>query len=307
MGTLQDMGGVMRISPLCHEGAQHEINGWVLELPCEGHASTLPIPHNLFHGVSVAICTVSEEDVLSFMKDGSAIRARVGDAISEIMAEAEKDDGMRASWKRCRPQTTTLQTAHRDKDGVISFAPAGPAIIDGAAWVPELSPDGFAGIYFRWQAATVHMYAVCQSYLPKACLEFSTLVHCALDDPQCTAEMVCHSEEAQWLRAACERNRARIIAKMCKSIGIDVPTIRDYRCPEHSLMAVVSADTLHHDVLCAPAVVRVFNYCADTTAAANGSLCTMAPWCFSSAVAAAVASARCCSCGCSSCSSLSAL
>jgi hypothetical protein len=60
--------------------------------------------------------------------------------------------------------------------GTITFSPAGPAVIDGEPWVPELSPDGFVGIYFQWQAATVHMYAVCQSYLPKACLEFSTLV-----------------------------------------------------------------------------------------------------------------------------------
>ena len=277
IGTLQDMGGTMRISPLCHEGPHHEINGWVLELPGTGHASTIPVPHNLFHGVSVALCDISEEDILGLMKDGDGTRARLGDAVNTLL-QYSKDDASRASWKRCRPQTTTLQSAHRDKDGVITFAPAGPAIIDGAQWECELSPDGFVGIYFRWQSATVQLYAVCQSYLPKACLEFSTLVHHAVDDPDCTAEMVCLSEEAQWLRAACERNRARIIASVCKSIGVSVPVIRDYRSPLGGDLAVVTTDTLHHEITAQNGIVRVFNYCADTSTAHNGSICTMAPW-----------------------------
>ena len=268
----------MRISPLCHEGPHHEINGWVLELPGTGHASTIPVPHNLFHGVSVALCDISEDEILGLMKDGDGTRARLGDAVNTLLQDS-KDDAARASWKRCRPQTTTLHSAHRDKDGVITFAPAGPAVIDGAQWACELSPDGFVGIYFRWQSATVQMYAVCQSYLPKACLEFSTLVHRAVDDPECTAEMVCLSEEAQWLRAACERNRARIIASVCKSLGIRVPVIRDYRASRHSDdLAVITTDTLHHDMTAQNGIVRVFNYCADTSTAHNGSICTMAPW-----------------------------
>jgi hypothetical protein len=278
IGTLQDMGGTMRISPLCHEGHHHEINGWVLELPGTGHASTIPVPHNLFHGVSVALCDISEEEILGLMKDGDGTRARLGDAVNTLLQDS-KDDASRASWKRCRPQTTTLHSAHRDKDGVITFAPAGPAVIDGAPWACELSPDGFVGIYFRWQSATVQMYAVCQSYLPKACLEFSTLVHRAVDDPECTAEIVCLSEEAQWLRAACERNRARKIAGVCKSLGISVPVFRDYRAFFGADdLAVVTTDTLHHEMTAQNGIVRVFNYCADTSTAHNGSICTMAPW-----------------------------
>jgi hypothetical protein len=123
------------------------------------------------------------------------------------------------------------------------------------------------------------MYAVCQSYLPKACLEFSTLVHRAVDDPECTAEMVCLSEEAQWLRAACERNRARIIAAVCKSLRIAVPTIQDYRAASAATeVAMIANDTLHHDMTAGASQVRVLNYCADTSTAHNGSLCTMAPW-----------------------------
>ena len=88
----------------------------------------------------------------------------------------------------------------------------------------------------RWHEGTaaasesrLHLYAACQSYLPKACLDFSTLVHCAVDDEACSADMVCLSEEAQWLRAACERNRARIIAEVCAAMRVRVPTVQVVR------------------------------------------------------------------------------
>jgi hypothetical protein len=74
------------------------------------------VPHNLFHGVSVAMCDVTEEEILSLMKDGDATRARLGEAVSRLM-QAAKDDAMRASWKRCRPSSTNLHSAHRDKEG----------------------------------------------------------------------------------------------------------------------------------------------------------------------------------------------
>ena len=159
-------------------------------------------------------------------------------------------------------------------------------MIDGDAWAPELSPDGFFGLFFRWHEgeSRLHLYAACQSYLPKACLDFSTLVHCAVDDETCSADMVCLSEEAQWLRAACERNRARIIAEVCASAGVRVPTVQDYRSadPRGTPIALLTTETLHHDLsfVASPAggVVRVLNYCADARTAFNGSVCVMSPW-----------------------------
>ena len=121
MGTLQDISGsrgTMRLSPLCHEatGSQHEIRGWVLDLRGDGHASTLPVPHNLFHGVSVALCDASEEEILALMRDGDATRAGIAAAVDRLMAKA-KPECVRASWGRCRPRhvPTSLHSAQRDK------------------------------------------------------------------------------------------------------------------------------------------------------------------------------------------------
>ena len=105
----------------------------------------------------------------------------------------------KAAWKRCRPREVpnSLFAAQRDKEGGITFTPDAPAVIDGEPWCdrcfrrfrrtrltsmnrdPEISPDGFVGLFFRWHAgeSRLHLYAACQSYLPKACLDFSTLVH----------------------------------------------------------------------------------------------------------------------------------
>lgn len=317
MGTLQDMGGTIRLSPLCHEsaGAQHEIRGWVLELAGSSHASTMPIPHNLFHGVSVALCESTEEEIFELMRDGDGTRTKISKAVDQLMAKS-KDEKIRATWKRCRPRyvpmslhsaqrDTSSTTANNNNNGVImsplthttaplfcaginnnnnniTFSPSAgvPAVIDGEPWEAELSPDGFIGLYFSWGSdQTIQLYVACQSYLPKACLDFSTLVHCAVDDKDCKADMVCLSVEAQWLRGACERNRARIIAEVCASIGVRVPTVDDYRATQkHQPMALVISETLHHDLLFSSGMVRVLNYCSDARTAFNGSICVMSPW-----------------------------
>ena len=125
----------------------------------------------------------------------------------------------------------------------------------------------------------------------------------------CSAGCVCLSEEAQWLRSACARNRGRIIAEVCARMKISVPTVDDYSSvdPSKTPIALISTDTLHHDlflvppppqqkqtgdgrsgaagtttnptITCAAAnKVRLMNYCSETRIAHNGSICVMAPW-----------------------------
>jgi hypothetical protein len=175
----------------------------------------------------------------------------------------------------------------KEKDGVITFqqydngsTPSNP-IIDSEEWLPELSPDGFVGFFHHW-VSTGHgnrlvLYCVCQSYLPKACKEFVGLVNKVSD--VCTAGSVCLSEEMQWLKNACSRNRAKIIAKVCSDLNIKVPVVKDYHCPSNkTYVAVITAETLHHDMIMFEKNVRVFNYCAETRLSFNGTLCVMAPW-----------------------------
>jgi hypothetical protein len=87
-----------------------------------------------------------------------------------------------------------------------------------------------------------------QTYLPKACLEFADLVRDLGDS--CKAWDVLHSEEAQWLRHANSRNRARILAMVCADMGLRCPCMLDYCNAERGrVMAVVTCETLHHDMV----------------------------------------------------------
>ena len=303
--TLQNLGKIcpestMRASPFCHESPlnQREVHGWVLDTPSSATASALPIPYNLFHGITVALCDVSESEVLGLMQNVESTRSRLSQAIVEIMEPIiqEQQNGapgsQRASWARCRPSEhnghpPSLLHASRDKDGNVVFQQDGigksTPIIDSEDWLPELSPDGYIGFFHHWHHGTreskLCLYVVCQSYLPKACIEFADMVHRAGE--LCTAGYVCLSDEAQWLRTACSRNRARLISDVCRKMNIKVPTATDYNSGFHRNrdLAIITTETLHHDMMIVDNdKVRILDHCSETRYASNGIACSMAPW-----------------------------
>jgi len=335
----------LKASPFCHEShqvirkkgeeknhqnflCQKELRCWVLDVPCDSPASSLPIPANLFHGLSIALCEASEQEILELMRNIEDTKQRLGVAISnQITTATEKT---KCTWARCRPSVfgghpTSLHHAFRErKEGTLEFVYVGEdgsqqatPIIDSEEWTPELSPDGFIGFYHRWQSTNqgnkLLLYCACQSYLPAACREFADMVY-KLGDT-CSSGCIALSEEAQWLRSACSRNRARMIARACKAMNIRVPVVRDYcavnggrsllqqQDSEEELVAVITNETLHHDVCPIVvdfatkktlskkiahqgchfeprelAMVRLLNYCCETRTAFNGVACVMAPW-----------------------------
>jgi hypothetical protein len=168
------------------------------------------------------------------------------------------------------------------QDGTVTFVPAGEStpVMDGDSWTPELSSNGFVGIFHQWHhGAHEHklcMYIACQSYLPAACLEFADLVRDAGDG--CTAAAVQGSEEAHWLRTACVRNRARLIEEVAGALGLPVQTMHDLNAGVPTSMAACTTDTLHHDLYLSGDSVRVTNYVTETGTASNGVACALAPW-----------------------------
>ena len=281
--TLQTLGRAapgaeLRPSPFCHEDA-HEVRGWVLDLPCDAPGRALPLPHNLFHGLALARCELSEAEALGCLQQADATRARLLAAVQALHAPS---DGEAATWARCRPTAVpaSLYGATRDRDGQILFEPPDtqPALLEPAPWAPALSPDGFVGLFFEWCAESqrLQLYLACQSYLAQACAEFSEMAYRA--GGRCAVAYLCLSDEAQWLRTACARNRARIMARVASKMGLRVPLVRDYCGAEHEDMALVHAETLHHDLCVLPGgeKVRLLSYCAPESR--TGTLCAMAPW-----------------------------
>jgi len=283
---------VISPSPFCHEteDAKREVRGWILDMPMDAACSKLPMVDNMFHGLSIALCDLNEAEIFQLIQDGKSTKQALARAIEELMARQKK----KATWSRCKPSPyaagypQSLMQATKSKDGSIVFekdtgnmyeAP----ILDSEDWDAELSPDGFVGFYHYWDNTKggnkLVLYCVCQSYLPKACHEFCEMLYKVGES--CSASCVVLSEEAQWLRSACARNRARIIAEVCASMGIKVPHMRDYHAASSEVynVALITTETLHHDmyVVGAESKVRVLNYCAETQKCYNGISCVMAP------------------------------
>jgi len=286
----------LKLSPFCHEipDGAHDVRGWILDLPANAPASALPINCSMFDGLTLVQCNCTEEEVLDLLTHSAKSRERLSKAIENIMENIKEEQ--RATWRRCRPTAngvpSSLYSAFVGRDNKISLCSTQDCVplVDSEAWVPELSPDGFIGLYHHWHPVKkrLMLYLVCQSYLPKACLEFADMVRDIGD--ACTAHDILHSEEVQWLRHACSRNRARLIAKVCESMGLGYPTMLDYcNAVPNERMAVSCTEGLHHDLLPHSKKrvhhrngngegLRVLNYCSSTEHSANGSLCSMAPW-----------------------------
>ena len=288
----QPVSTTLKISPFCHENPNgvHEVRGWVLEIPADAPTSSLPMNCSMFDGMSVVQCECSEGQILELLSHAADTRKKLGQAIHQIMMLLSEGENKRATWRRCRPTVNgvpqSLYSAFVGRENKVTLCSTEDCmpLIDSEPWIPELSPEGFIGLYHHWHPTKKQLclYMVCQSYLPKACLEFADMVR-DLGDTSCTVEDVFHSEEVQWLRQACSRNRARLLAMVCKEMGLICPLMLDYtNAQQGERMAVICTETLHHDMLQTSkhkgSNIQVLNYCSSTQHSSNGSLCCMAPW-----------------------------
>ena len=174
----------LKVSPFCHEhpDGTHEVRGWTLDLPPSAPASQLPLNCCLFDGVSLVECECSEAQVLELLTHAEDTRKRLGETIHSIMQEVREE--RRASWRRCRPTINgvpqSLYSAFVGRDNKVTLCSTEECVplMDSEPWVPELSPEGFLGLYHFWHPIKkrICLYMVCQAYLPRACLEFADMV-----------------------------------------------------------------------------------------------------------------------------------
>ena len=151
--------------------------------------------------------------------------------------------------------------------------------IDSKDWSPEV-PEciGLYHAYLRGYNRDVRahkMFIVCSGGLEKACDAFCNLLIDVGD--KWTAREVAESEEAWWLRKACQRGRCRLIKQLADAFGLRVQSIQDIQAHSPASVAVPLTDTLEHDLTCHGEVVSVFNGCCDTTKPFNGILARMHP------------------------------
>jgi len=151
----------LKVSPFCHENPEgtHEVRGWVLNVPPETRASALPISCSLFDGISVVECECTEAEVLALLSQPEDTRRRLGEAIDQIMRAQQERGEERASWRRCRPTANgvppSLYSAFMGKDNRVTLCSTQDcvAMIDSEPWVPELTAEGYLGLFHHWNAS----------------------------------------------------------------------------------------------------------------------------------------------------------
>jgi len=292
-GTLRSLqerhpGGVLLPSAFCCEGQHGEVKGWVLDVPGNASAASLPVGSSLGDGVGCFELHLTGQQVLEHLCDAPKLQSSL-EQVVQVLCEQDDAKEARASWWRCSPKVgcgvRALQCATRGADGQVRLVRSPVAevpVVDSEHWVPELSSNGFVGLYHHWDpcARRLRLYLVVSGYLQKACLEFTDMVQEL--GASCTADVVAQSQELYWLRNACRRNRARLAHLICAAMRLPVRAMYDHHAADRrgTMLALATTDTLYMDLQSVPGtnMVRVLNHCASTKDMCNGSLCAMAPW-----------------------------
>jgi hypothetical protein len=216
---------------------------------------------------------VMDGTVLQLAKDPSRNRRLMAEFLEEI---DNSSSGKEATFA-CIPEQVQMlnTTTHR----VTSLSSRNAT--DSKDWEPEL-PD-FIGIYHAFvrggnKDTRDHcLYIVCSGGCPLAAeLYYNTVLDL---DGQSTVDEICDSEETWWLRAASQRARCRLIAKLATKFGIGVPVVYDSQAfMQNTVTTRPTVDTVVNDIQrLRSGHVALFNNCVDTTTSRNGLVNPMHP------------------------------
>lgn len=257
------------VMPTHHINSMGNMMGF--RFSCSAHlpGKYLPVSRTMFHGHTLVECQVDEQEILRFMSRRDELKVLMTQFLAGIESRCEP------AGLDCIPEYSSALTAggRVESQGLMG--------VDSKCWTPEV-PDriGFYHAYVRGfnRDVRIHkLFIVCSGGLARAGDEFCNLFVDASNN--CTAQEVCDSQEAWWLRKACQRARCRTIHALAEFFGIKVNSLRDIHAHDPSVtMAAYLTDTLEHDLSCTEDDrVTVFNACADTTRHINGVVCCMHP------------------------------
>jgi len=281
---------VVRVAPTHSFTHRGEFSGFRLTVPKDDIAGALPVNRSMFHGVSMV-------EVDGLLEGGPAgangwaqgATGGLHPAAMHLLLESSGSENklqatMRAFMARVR-QAAAGNTASLQCMPVFSGSDSGSAaerMRDGADWAADCPAT--IGLYHGFVKRTGRLtrehrlYLVCAGGMRQACDDFMNL---ALDISQtsATAGDLCGSEEVWWLRKACSRMRADLLAQCAQAFNLSVRTYRDaHSFRAERQLAQVTTETLHHDLqTLRDSSVGVFNRCVDPSTPRNGVLMSVAP------------------------------
>ena len=260
------------LMPTHHISCQGDMMGFRYECNAHIKGTSLPITRSMFSGHTASECLEEDAAILRLMSDQEANKAKMAEFIEEL-----KSNYCPAELA-CIPDNATAVTSA----GLMQATDL--RSMDCKEWAPEV-PDtiGLYHAYIRGynrDSRTHKLFIVCSGGCPKAADQFCNLV---IDvGGEWTVGEIADSEEAWWLRRACQRARCRLIAMLAAKFGVKVGCVDDvqaYYTKKGQMLAVPTTDTVEHDIckLYNNSSVAVHNLTVDTTRITNGVLCQMHP------------------------------
>ena len=280
-------GTSMKLMPTHCINAAGELEGFQLLLPNKAKGGIIPINRTMFHGTSLfeVNCPSStvrggsgvfNPDIMRLMQ---TVDIRVG--MQTLMANiASSAVGVEATF-RCVPDNVDLLSSVRSNGSVMEAGisrTSGRRSVDFADWKPELPHSiGLYQAFCRGYQKDVRVHKLfigVNGGLNRCSDEFYNLL---LDvGNEFTCQEVAFSEEAWWLRKACQRSRARIALMCAEHFGLSIATTRDLFSFSQDQIGVPIVDTVEFDIKEGPDdMVEFYSACTDTTVIQNGIITKM--------------------------------
>ena len=274
----------MKLLPTHCINAAGELEGFMLNVPDDAKGAILPTNRSMFHGTSLfevnsARASVFNEDIMRLQQTANTKEA-MQQLMQKITAQAR---GHEANF-RCMPDSLDIMSSVKTDGGVMEGCisrTTGRRNVDFGSWQPELPYSiGLYQAFCRgYQKDTrVHkLFIGISGGLNKCSDEFYNML---LDvGNEFTCKEIAQSEEAWWLRKACQRARARLAVLTAEHFDLKVTTVQDlFAFDQEVKMGVPVTDTIEYDIKEGPnRTVEFYSACIDTTSIQNGILTRMHP------------------------------
>jgi len=274
----QEKTANLTLMPTHHISPNGDMMGFRYECGAYCSGDVIPVVRTMFFGHTAVECLDDDAAIMRLMSDTEGNQARMREFIGIIKAlnmPADLD---------CIPDNATCLT----HTGLMQATDL--RSVDSKPWKPE--PPESIGLYHAYirgynRDVRAHkLFIVCSGGCSKAADQFCNLV---IDvGREWTAGEVAESEEAWWLRRACQRSRCRLVKMLADHFGVRVKSVEDVLAHPDSatdidscaavLQAVPSTDTVEHDMTKRDgSFVTIHNSSVDTTKITNGILCQMHP------------------------------
>lgn len=267
----------MKLLPTHCINSAGELEGFMLSVPAKAKGGVLPINRTMFHGTSLfeVVCKAGNfnADVMRLQQTTD-----IRDTMKTLMQKISDNSAGKEASFRCVPDNVDLLSSVRS-DGESHVAKTtGKRSVDFADWQPELPHS--IGLYQAFcrgyqKDLRVHkLFIGVSGGLNRCSDEFYNLLLDVGNEFNC--QEVAFSEEAWWLRKACQRSRSRIALLTAKHYGLEISTCTDLFSFNQDPIGVPVVDTVEFDIKEMPdETVEFYSACTDTTAIQNGIIAKM--------------------------------